>query len=181
MGLVDSRPDVWLPIDEVSGNRDIIEAEHGRIHKGAHFTLDYYKLLASVGSTSTVMFTSPATSTSQYIHFVCGVEADKAVDWYLYEGTSASGGSAITAYNNHRFSENSNPVTIVANPVVTSNGTILEQHIAGSATTPQANTGGGVVARNEWVWKPATNYMVMIVASTATTKSVINAPYYYRE
>jgi hypothetical protein len=180
MGLLDAHAPTWLPIDPISGNRLIIEPEHGAIHDGVHFTLDYYKDLGSVGSTSTVMFTAPATATNQYIHFVCGVESDKAVDWYLYEGTSASGGSAITAYNNHRLSENLNPVTIVANPIVTSNGTILERHIAGSASTPQSNTGGGVVARNEWLFKPATNYMVMIVASTATTKSVINAPYYYR-
>jgi hypothetical protein len=28
--------------------------------------------------------------------------------------------------------------------------------------------------------KPATNYMIRVVATAATTKSVINAPYYYR-
>jgi hypothetical protein len=180
MGVIDSYPEKWLPVDPISGNRLIIEPEHGAIHDGVHFTLDYYKELVSVGSTSTVMFTSPATATSQFIHFVCGVEADKAIDWYLHEGTTASGGSAITAYNNHRTSTNTNPVTIVANPIVTSNGTILEQHIAGSASTPQSNTGGGVVARNEWLLKPATNYLIRVVGTVATTKSVINAPYYYR-
>jgi hypothetical protein len=169
-----------LPQDPVSGNVRIIEPEHDVIHAGVHFTLDYYKLIGSVGSTSSVMITAPALAEQKFIHFVCGVEADKAIDWYFYEDTSASGGSAITAYNNHRNSTNTNPVTIVANPIITSNGTLLEQHIAGSASTPQSNTGGGVIARNEWVLKPATNYMIIIVGTTATTKTVINAPYYYR-
>jgi hypothetical protein len=169
-----------LPQDPVSGNVLAIDPQHSVIHAGVHFTLDYYKDLASVGSTSSVLLTTPSASEKKYIHFVCGVESDKAVEWYLYEGTTASGGSAIAVYNNYRGSANTNPVTVVANPIVTTNGTVLERHIAGSASTPQSNTGGGVVARNEWVLAPATNYMVQIVGTQATTKTVINAPYYYR-
>jgi len=169
-----------LPQDLVSGNVLIIEPEHGVIHEGVHFTLDYTKTLASVGSISTVMLTTPAASEDKHIHFVCGIESDKAVEWKFYEGTSASVGSTITAYNNYRDSTNANPVTIVANPVVTTYGTILESHIAGSASTRQSKSGGGVVARNEWVLKDSTSYMIAITGTEATTKTVINVPYYYR-
>lgn len=178
MGLVDSRPDVWLPIDEVSGNRDTIESVHGRIHAGTHFTLTYNKIIGA-GSTVSVMMTTPATATGQIIHFVAGVECDKAATW-TFSQCSASGGSALTAYNNNLNSALTNPATLVANPTITTVGTVYETHIIGTSGNPTSLTGGGVEQRNEWDLSPAKQYLIQITTVAASSNTVINMPYYYR-
>ena len=178
MGLLDSNAPYWLPIDPISGNRLIIEPSHGAIHDGTHFTLTYNKIIGA-GSTVSVMMTAPATSTSQYIHFVCGVECDKAATWTLSQ-CSASVGSSLTAYNNNLNSSNANPAALVANPTITTVGTILETHIIGTSGNPNSTTGGGVEQRNEWLLEPAKQYLVNVTTVAASSNTVINMPYYYR-
>jgi hypothetical protein len=170
----------FLPQDQISGNVTIIEPEHAVIHDGTHFTLTRSKTLDSVGSVNTVMFTTPSAGTNIYFHFICAVEADKKVNWSLYQNASASAGSTLTAYNNNLNSEITNPATIVGNPTITTNGTVLETHIVGSASTPQSKTGGGANARNEWVLAASTSYLVAVTATEATTESIITMPFYYR-
>ena len=181
MGLLDSNAPYWMPIDPISGNRLILEPEHGAIHAGTHFTITYPRLVSSAASVSSVFFTTPATSASKYIHFVCGIESDKAATWTLSEGATASGGSALTSYNNHRDNANTSGVVAVGTPTITTVGTILETHIIGTAGNPNSVTGGGADARNEWLLKPATSYLIQITVTAVTTNTVINIPYYYRE
>ena len=179
MGTVDSFPGQWLPIDYISGNRKILEPVHGAIHDGTHFTLTYNKIIGA-GSTVSVMITTPATSTSQYIHFVCGVECDKAATW-TFSQCSASVGSTLTAYNNNLNSTKTNPAPLSANPTLTTVGTVLETHIIGTTGNPTSVSGGGVEQRNEWVLAPATQYLVNVSTVSASSNTVINMPYYYRE
>lgn len=171
-----------LPQDPVSGNVKIIEPEHGVIHDGVHYTVNYDKTLASVGSTVSIAITTPAASEDKYLHFVCSVEADKKVNWTFSEGASISGGSSITSLNNMRpaAAVYLSPATVVANPVVTTAGTVLETHITGSAGTPQSKVGGNANVRNEWVLAAATTYLILATATEAATETIITTPYYYR-
>jgi hypothetical protein len=179
MGLLDSNAPTWLPVDPISGNRLIIEPVHGAIHDGVHFTANHSKTLGSA-STLSMMMTTPATATSKYVHFVCGVECTKAATWTLSE-CSASAGSAYTAYNNNRNSSTTDPTTIVLNPTITTYGTILETHVIGTSGNPTSVSGGSVEQRNEWLLKPATQYLVNVTTYAASSDTVITMPYYYRE
>ena len=178
MGLLDSNAPYWLPIDPISGNRLIIEPSHGAIHDGVHFTANYNKLLGS-GSAMSLMITTPATATSQIIHCVFGVECSKAATW-TFSACSASVGSALTVYNNNLNSTITNPATVVANPTITTYGTVYETHSIGTSGNPQSVAGGGVEQRNEWLLKPATQYMINVNTYAASSDTVINIPYYYR-
>lgn len=178
MGLADSHPEQWLPVDYISGNRLIIEPSHGAIHAGTHFTLTYNKIIGA-GSVVSVMITTPASSTSKYIHFVAGVEADKAATW-TFSQCSASVGSALTAYNNNLNSTSTSDTSIVANPTITTYGTILETHIIGTSGNPASVTGGGVEQRNEWLLVPSTQYLVNVTTVSASTNTTITIPFYYR-
>jgi len=178
MGLLDSNANEILPIDPISGNRLIIEPVHGAIHDGVHFTVTYNKVIGA-SSVVSVMITTPAATTGKYIHFVAGVECDKAATW-TFSQCSASVGSALTAYNNNLNSTITNPATIVANPTITTYGTILETHIIGTSGKPNSTTGGGVEQRNEWLLEPAKQYLVNVTTVSATSNTVINMPYYYR-
>lgn len=169
-----------LPQDPISGNVTTIGPEHAVIHDGTHFTLTYNKLVNSAASVSSVYFTTPSAGSAQYTHFVCGVETDKAATWTFSEDASASVGSALTVYNNNRNSTKASLLTLFGTPTITTVGTVLETHIIGTSGNPNSQTGGGVEARNEWLLKPSTNYLIQITTVSASTNTVINMPYYYR-
>lgn len=178
MGLTDSHPNTWLPIESISGNRAGIGPEHERIHSGYHFTATH-EVTVGTSTAVTVMFTTPDASVG-YIHFVMSVEADKAVDWELSESPNATGGTVLTAQNNNRNSSITNPFTTLTHTVTyTSSGTLLEGHIQGT-NLPQAKTGGDAEARNEWLLLPSTKYLIKVDALAADTKINVVMPYYYR-
>lgn len=179
MGLTDSHAGKFLPLEDISGNRRIIDPSHEAIHEGRHFTVSYDKFVATSGSVSSIVITAPATASSKYIHFVCGVESDKAATWKLYKGSSVSGGSALTSYNN-RLSSTNTGATVVANPTFTTYGTAIESHIIGSSGNPVSATGGGVESRNEWILQPGSVYTILVTTGAASANTVINVPYYYR-
>lgn len=178
MGLADSLPGTYIPRDAVSGNLKTIDAAHEQIHTGTHFTATHLSKVGT-GTAVSVMITTPA-STVGILHFVCSVAADKSATWTLSEAPSATGGSALVAYNNDRNSTTANPATLVHTVTYTSAGTVLETHIVGSASTPQSKTGGLAEARNEWLLKPSTKYLIYAIADAADTNIKINVPFYYR-
>jgi len=178
MGLADSLPGTYIPRDSVSGNLKTIDASHEQIHAGTHFTATHLSKVGT-GTAVSVMLTTPA-STVGIIHFVCSVSADKSATWTFSESPSATGGSALIAYNNDRNSAIANPATLTHTVTYTSAGTVLETHIVGSASTPQSKTGGLAEARNEWILKPSTKYLIYAIADAADTNIKVNIPYYYR-
>lgn len=178
MGLTDSLPGTYIPRDSISGNVKIIDPVHEVVHQGKHFTATHL-VKVGTGTAVSVMMTTPAASVG-YIHFVCSVSADKLVTWTLSEAPSATGGSALVALNNDRNSSTANPTTLAHTVTYTSAGTIMETHIVGSASTPQSKTGGLAEARNEWILKPSTKYLIYAIAAEADTNVKINLPFYYR-
>lgn len=177
-GLVDTFPQTWLPRESISGNRPTIDPPHERVHAGKHFTA-YHEVTVGTGTAASILFTTPA-ATVGYIHFVCSVESDKAVDWTFSEAPNASGGTAITSQNNNRNSSTTDPLTAITHTCTyTSSGTVLENHIAGT-NQPATKLGGTAEARNEWLLLPETQYLIYAVAAAADTKINFVVPYYYR-
>jgi hypothetical protein len=41
MGLLDSNPQTWLPIDPMTAARETIDIAHAKIHEQKHFTNSY--------------------------------------------------------------------------------------------------------------------------------------------
>lgn len=169
--------DIFYPIDSKSECRKTIEAEHATIHDGIHFTAIYSE---TVGTTAvTVLLNTPASSTNNYVHFFCGIEANKAISWAFSESPNASGGTTLVSYNNNRNSSNSSPVILTSGVTYTSSGTILETHIIGS-NNPNSKLGGEVNSRNEWLLKQGTSYLIRAIPTTASTTINVVLPYYYR-
>jgi len=166
-----------LPQDPISGNVHIIEPEHGAIHAGSHFTVS---VLTTTSSYLSLGYTTPAASTGRRAHFVFSANTDKASVITFSTDAVISGGTSIQAYNNNCESHMNNTGTWVVDPVVTTAGTILEQHLIGSAGTGASRPGGNASARNEWYLCYDTTYLIRIACSLATTMAEITAPYYYR-
>jgi hypothetical protein len=177
MGLLDSNAPQWLPIDPISGNRKIIEPEHAAIHAGLHFTVS---VLTTTSSYLTLGYTTPAASTKRRAHFVFSANTDKAAVISFSQDAVISGGTLIHAVNNNCESNMNNTGIWVADPVVTTIGTVLERHLIGSAGTGASRPGGNASARNEWYLCYGKTYLIQIACGSASTMSEITAPYYYR-
>ena len=167
-----------LKSDTISGNLEIIEAEHATIHDGTHFTVS---VLATTSSYLTLAYTTPASTTRKRIHLVYAANADKAGVVTFYEAGSVSAGSSITAINNDRESATTDPGTWKKDPTITTWGSALETHSLGTSQNTPARPGGGANARNEWYLKYNTTYILRFAADTATTRTEITVPFYYRQ
>lgn len=169
--------DLFYPVDQFSGCRKILDTEHATIHDGIHFTAIYTETVST--TVVTVLISTPASSTNKYIHFLCGVETDKAVSWTFSEAPNASGGTSIVSYNNNRTSSITDPVTLTSGVTYVSSGTVLETHIMGS-NNPTTKLGGNTNSRNEWLLKQNTLYLIRVVPTTAASIINVILPYYYR-
>jgi len=180
MGLADVFPATYLPRSD--GANIGIDYAHWRIHAGYHWTATH-KITHGTATHASVLFTTPATG--EY-HMIVGVESDKGGVWEFTEAppasTTTTGSSAVTGVNNKRSSTNTDPLTIVHTATIgATSGTVLGQHLSGSAGShPASVTGGGAVARNEFALAASTRYLVDFTAANATTTTIINM-YYYKE
>lgn len=166
-----------IPLDTISGNVQVISPPHEAVHNGTHFTASW------TGTTATSLNTLVITGTAGtgIIHFVAEADGNKAFTFQLWEAPTATGGTAITSYNNARISANTSPVTITKNPTVTTVGTtLLEAHTVGSSN-PISRIGGDARHSNEWNLKASTKYLLRATAVSAGTVITTRLPYYYRK
>lgn len=179
MGITDSAPGVWLPIDAATGARETCDIVHAKMHDGRHFTNSYLQAL-SVGSAINVTVTSPASAVG-FIHFSATIEAPFLGSFTFSESAGASAGSDLTSitYNSYRNSATASPASVAGTIVYESSGTVLETRYT-STTRSAVQLGGGVAQRFEYILKPSTIYLLRWLntgAVTATT--VINSAFYY--
>lgn len=170
-----------FPIDGTSGARECIDAVHTKIHQGLHFTASQYLSLAAA-SAMNVLITAPATG--EY-HFVAEVVTDAVatVTFSKDPNATASGATAIAAYNNNEKSTNTSTLTHVYGGAYTSSGTVLETFLMGSSSGNGANKasiGETVGGRNEWNLATSSTHLIRVVAGAATCQTVVRM-YYYRE
>jgi hypothetical protein len=175
MGILDSNAPKWLPLDDRSGARVCIEYPHHEIHEGNFFTVAYSKTINS-GSVTSIMITTSALSAG-VVHFIAQVEASLAGTWIFAESTSASVGSALTAYNNNRLSSNTSGTVIVGSPTITTTGTTLETHVVGT-DAPSTRTGGSSDSRGEWILAASTSYIVHFTSSAASNATNLVLSFY---
>jgi hypothetical protein len=164
----DSRVDGIIVIDEA----------HSKQHASKHFNATYY----AVGSPSTavsVLLTTPPSIASggNIMHTLFTVEADKGIYWIVGEAPNATGGSAITVYNNDRASLVTSGSVFLGNTTWTSSGTILTQHVTGANGAPSIDAN----ARNEFLLVPNTKYLVYVIPTSTTTQTIINCTFYLEQ
>jgi hypothetical protein len=179
MGITDSNPGVWLPLDDLTKARESIDLAHSKIHEGHHFTVTY-ALPLSVGSAITMTVNAPASATG-YIHFTTACEAPNIGTFTFSELPGASAGSDLAAivFNSQRGSTTTAIASIAGTITYESSGTILETHYT-STTNSAIRLGGGTMPRFEYILKPSTLYLVRWLNTAAVTaNTVINASFYY--
>jgi hypothetical protein len=135
-----------------------VDVNHQRNHDGrAFFAYKLYPVaskLAALASIDIVM-ASPA---GVFPHISVEAFCQGDAEFYLYEGSSTTGGTAFTPINRNRNHAVSNPSqsAMVINPTINSLGTELDGQIVPGGVGKKS--GGGDSATLEYVLKPLTNY-----------------------
>lgn len=136
----------------------MVDVNHQRNHDGrAFFAYKLYPVSAELGAGASIdiVMASPAGVTPHL-----GVEAfcQGDAEFYMYEGSSTTGGTSFTPINRNRNFSVSNPsqVAMVINPTVNTLGTELDAQIVPGGVGKKS--AGGDSATLEYVLKPLTNY-----------------------
>jgi hypothetical protein len=170
----------FLPTDELGG-LIAIDAVHHMIHMGLHFTASQNNTLAA-SSALNVLITAPASP--QY-HFMAEVDVDApaTITFSKAPNATATGSTAIVAYNNNEDSANTSTLTHVWGGVYTSSGTVLTTYVIGSVSGVGANKttiGGNAGGRAEIDLGVSSVHLLRVLPGAATCVTTVRM-YYYRE
>ncbi len=137
----------------------VVDVNHQRNHDGrAFFAYKMYPDSAplSAGASLDIALAAPS---GVFPHITIDAMCLGDAELYIYEGASATGGTAFTPVNRNRNYAVSNvsQIAMIISPTVTSLGTEIDaQIIAGGAGK---KSGGGVAGSLEYVLKPLTTYL----------------------
>jgi hypothetical protein len=147
----------------------VVDVNHQRNHDGrAFFAYKLYPVsskLAANASVDIVMASPSGITPHLSVEAFCQGDAE----FYMYEGTSTTGGTSFTPVSRNRNYSVSNPsqVAMVINPTVTSLGTELDAQIVPGGVGKKA--GGGDSGTLEYVLKPLTNYLFRLTNVNGTS------------
>jgi len=131
--------------------------EHVRLVEGQAFSAglvaDYDNPIAD-GASIDIVIAFP--SGVNPVFNISGLSNGNAVG-YLYEGASATGGTSLPIINRNRASTIASSGVALANPTVTSTGTLVLKEILTGGVGKKG--GGGEVGGNNIILKGLTNYL----------------------
>jgi hypothetical protein len=92
------------------------------------------------------------------------VFAGGLVSVYLYEGPTATAGTALTAYNMKRSSLIAPTATVTHTPTNVTAGSValVNGRILPGGNSPTTRVGGGIRSGIEWILKPSTKYLMRV-------------------
>lgn len=161
--------------DSFTGALVTLNGDHHYIHSGKAYMVPRREASVAAAASINAVLTTPATSgdsTDKYIHYRPEVITSSAsgVRIELYEGSTTTGGSAITPQQMNRNYTNTSVVTVVHGATISSAGTLLASVAIGSTGTPTQRSGGASGDTKEFVLKPGTKYSIVItnIGSGAT-------------
>jgi hypothetical protein len=156
--------------DFVVGGADapiiMVDVNHQRNHDGRAFFA--YKMnpesspLGADASIDIVLASASGVMPHMTIDALCLGDAE----FYIYEGTSATGGTSFTPINRNRNYTTSSQVAMIVNPTVSLLGTQLDAQILPGGSGKKS--GGGTAGSLEYVLKPLTNYLFRLTNVNGT-------------
>ena len=135
-----------------------VDVNHQRNHDGrAYFAYKLYPTSAKLAANASIDIVM-ASPTGVTPHLTVETFCQGDAEFYMYEGSSSTGGTAFTPINRNRNYAVSNPSqsAMVINPTINSLGTELDGQIVPGGVGKKS--GGGDSGSLEYVLKPLTNY-----------------------
>jgi hypothetical protein len=148
-----------------------ISTDHNYIHRGKAFTISGKTASVAAGAQHVIRFTTPA---DKYIHLRPTSWATTANlgEFRIAQGSTTSGGSAVTAYNRNHLSSLTPSATIIGGATMTVEGTIKLYDSCGIGGTSTRAGGAAGGEDNEIVLAPSTVYTFTFANVGATTATV---------
>lgn len=144
----------------------MVDVNHQRNHDGRAWFA--YKIapdsakLADGASIDIVLAAASGVIPHMTVDALCLGDAEL----YIYEGTSATGGTSFTPINRNRNYTTSSQVAMIVNPTVTTLGTQIDAQILPGGSGKKS--GGGAAGSLEYVLKPLTNYLFRLTNVNGT-------------
>lgn len=144
----------------------MVDVNHQRNHDGRAWFA--YKIapdsakLADAASIDIVLASASGVIPHLTVDALCLGDAEL----YIYEGTSATGGTSFTPINRNRNYTTSSQVAMIINPTITALGTQIDAQILPGGVGKKA--GGGTAGSLEYVLKPLTNYLFRLTNVNGT-------------
>lgn len=144
----------------------MVDVNHQRNHDGRAWFA--YKIapdsakLADAASIDIVLASASGVIPHLTVDALCLGDAEL----YIYEGTSATGGTAFTPINRNRNYTTSSQVAMIINPTITALGTQIDAQILPGGSGKKS--GGGTAGSLEYVLKPLTNYLFRLTNVNGT-------------
>ena len=144
----------------------MVDVNHQRNHDGRAWFA--YKIapdsakLADNASIDIVLAAASGVIPHMTVDALCLGDAE----FYIYEGTSATGGTSFTPINRNRNYTISSQVAMIVNPTVTTLGTQIDAQILPGGSGKKS--GGGAAGSLEYVLKPLTNYLFRLTNVNGT-------------
>ena len=149
----------------------VVDVNHQRLHEGRAFIAwniypDSAKL-ASGSSADIVLAAGPGTIP----HVTIAIESSGDADFFIYEGTTTTGGTAFTPVRRNRNIASTSNVAMVTNPTVNTLGTLINQQFVTGGTGKKS--AGSAGASLEYVLAPLTNYLFRLTNFNGTAHTAL--------
>jgi len=146
--------------DETTGAMVTIGVPHHEIHEGETFITTYKTPDGTpLSDNATIEFIVVCAAKEAHMAARAAVGGDFEAG--MFEGSTHSDGTAQEIFNKKRSSMESPTLTVIRDPTVTDDGTLIENEFIPGGTGPRA-FGGAAQQRAEWILAPTRTYLFRI-------------------
>lgn len=153
-----------------------VDIVHERIHQECHYIVHIDEDPMAIDDILELGIITPVSTLIEH-HFTVSVTTALAGEIYFYEGSTFTGGAAVTAFNNNRRSTNTTTLLFVKDPTVTADGTELTSSHIGSGSGPRA-LGGVSNERQEFILHENLKYVVRFKSLSNDNDAHMSADFY---
>jgi hypothetical protein len=147
----------------------VLDIAHQRLHEGRAFiAFKFYSSADTLGNGNTASI-AIACAQGCEMHMLVQAECGGSAEFYWYEGSTVSSGTAFTPINRKRSSTNTSDAAVLINPTVSNAGTLLlARSIPGGAGV---FAGGGSDYAFEYVLKDLTTYLFQLKNTSGSARA----------
>jgi hypothetical protein len=168
-------------IDRFTGYQVNISSDHAYIHQGIGFTISSESPSVAAAATYAIALQIPD---GVFVHLRPTKWSSTANigELKMFEGSTFTGGSAITPVNHNRNSKNTTKVVATGGVTATNtNAILLFNETAGTGGGPASLSGGSGGQDEEWVLRPNRTYVFQFENIGATTATVFYYNFFWYE
>lgn len=166
-----------VSIDSATRAQNIIEYEHHEVHGGSMYHVTRVVQIDDAASTELLIDTP---DTTKWGHMTIQVQGSFDTEWWLFEATTKTGGTAMTEHNHERNSANVATIVVTHTPGGAGDGNEIHHERFGNDSGPAGQGGGSGQSRGtlEWVLKQNEEYLLRVTSHTDTNNISIIIDWY---